>query len=158
MLTLVAQARPDRADPVPPHQVERGRAEQGQDRGPLPLVERALVLAQGHILDAVQAVLDAPRRSFERQEPLRWARLQSQTGEAMVQRLVGLAVRPPDAPQAEGLCQSRPGDVVVQGGRGDQMAHVVPPPVATVDRTRLALDEQGQGRQAGGGAQSRRMS
>src|ERR671937_2241087 len=111
MLTMVAQARTDPADPVPPQQVEGGLAEQGHDRWPLPPVDRALVFAQGHILDAVQAVLDAPMRSFERQEPLRWARLRPQAGDAIVQCLFGLAVLPPGASQAEDLGQARPGDV-----------------------------------------------
>src|SRR5438067_13645263 len=59
MLTMVAQARANLADTAAPQQVEGGLAEQGHDRRPLPLVDRALVFAQGHILDAVQAILDS---------------------------------------------------------------------------------------------------
>jgi hypothetical protein len=57
----------------------------------------------------------------------------------VLQRLCGLAVLPPGAPQAEDWGQPWPLDRGVQVGRGDQLAPVVLSPVSPVDRARLPL-------------------
>jgi hypothetical protein len=68
------------------------------------VVDRALVFAQGHILDAVQAVLDDPRPPLKGEEALRWSRLGRQAGDPLVHGLLALAVLAPGAPEAEALC------------------------------------------------------
>src|ERR687886_456116 len=145
---MVAQAGADVANARAVQQTDGRVAQQGHDRRSLAAMDQALVLAQAHILDAVQAILNAPMPTLERQELLRWSRLRPQAGDPVVQRLLGHAVLAPGAPQADDLGQPRPVDIAVEVGRGDQMAHVIPPPMSAVDCARLTLVAQGQGRQA----------
>ncbi len=53
MLAMVAQVGADLADAGRMQQAERGAAQQGHGRGPLATMDRARILAQGHILEAV---------------------------------------------------------------------------------------------------------
>jgi hypothetical protein len=78
---MVAPARTDLADPAAAHQGEGGLVEQGHDRRPLPVVDRALVFAQGHILDAVQAVLATPVPADQGQQTRRVSLPRRQTGD-----------------------------------------------------------------------------
>src|SRR5919199_537727 len=145
---MVAQAGADVADARAVQHTDGCVAQQGHDRRPLALMDQALVLAQAHILDPMQPVLDDPMPALEGEEPFWRPRLGREAGDAVVQGLLGCTVLAPGVPQADDLGQPRPVDIAVEVGRGDQMAHVIPPPMSAVDCARLTLVAQGQGRQA----------
>ena len=71
VLAVVTQAGGDLADAGPMQEADGGLAQEGPDSGPVPLMDEALILAQDHILDAVEASLAGPMPALERQEAVR---------------------------------------------------------------------------------------
>jgi len=94
---MVAPAGGAVPDAEPMEQAERGVAQQRQDRRPRAPVGEAGVLAQGHILRPLEAVLDRPVAALERQGPAGVGHRRGQAGAAVVARPLGLAVLAPGA-------------------------------------------------------------
>ncbi len=101
---MVAQAGGNLTDAGPMQEAD-GRVAQG-GHGGRPLMEGALVLAQGHILDAVEAMLAGPLPALEGQEAIRRPCLGPQAGDPIVQRPLGLAVLAPSALQVRSRWQT----------------------------------------------------
>ena len=89
VLGVLAQARGDLVDACSAEEAEGGIAEEGHDGRALPGVEGAPVLAERHVLDAVQLVLDGPVAVLEREQALRGPGLEREAGDAVEQRLFG---------------------------------------------------------------------
>src|SRR5579871_5716841 len=119
-------------------------------------MDQAGILAQGDILDAMQAVLNLPVPPLELQQALGWGNLRREAGEAILHHLLALAFLGPGAPQAEDLGHARPVQVVRQIGGGDQVALLLgrPWPRACCVVSRRSS----KGRLPGSGSKSRRMS
>ena len=82
-----------------------------------------------------------------------------QAGEAVAHLPLGPAPLAPGALDAEDLGHPRPVQVAGQARRGDQVAHVVGAPVATLDGARLAPIQQRRGRgRAGRGVEAARRA
>lgn len=65
---MVAQASTNPADASLTQEADCRVAQQRHDGGAVPAMDQAVIFPQGHILEAVQAILNAPMCPFEGQE------------------------------------------------------------------------------------------
>ncbi len=144
VLAEVAQTGSDGADPGAVQQAEGGVAQHGDHRRPLSQMHLASVFAQGHILGPMQPVLDAPVAALQRQQPVGGPDLGWQAGDPVAHLALGLAVLAPDALHPEDLGRPRPVQVAAQVDRGNQVAHLVLPPMPPHAGARLAAVVQGR--------------
>ena len=150
VLGVLTQARGNLVDTRSPQEAEGGVTEEGHHGRALPGMEGALVLAQGEVLGSMQAVLDRPMAPFEGEQPFGWAQGGRQAGDPIMQGLFGHAVFAPGALEAEDLGQTGPVQIGGQIGGGDQVAHLVLPPMAAVPGGGFAPVSQGDRPQGGG--------
>lgn len=99
VLAVAAHAGGGLVDAGPVEEADGGIAQERHHRGSLSPTAGALVLAQGHVLDPVEAVLDTRVPAFgcatlEGQQAVGWPRIGRQAGDPVAQRFLGQPLMP----------------------------------------------------------------
>lgn len=102
--------------------MHHGVAQRRQRLRRRPATYPAGVLSQRHVTYPVQAILDPPMATRQRQQTLRTRLLGRQAGDPVDRLLFGLARQLADAVDLEDLLNARPLQVVPQNRRGRQRA------------------------------------
>lgn len=128
--------------PAAAQQADRGIAEQGHGSRPLPLVDPAGVLAEGHVLGPARAVFDGAAAVFERHQAVRRAHSGRETGDPVTHRPLGPVPSPPGPFEPEDLGHVGPIEVGREGDGGHRLAALIVAAAAVLVHLGLAAVEQ----------------